>query len=203
MNRKRNNIRLALLWSIFLTGIYSSVQGQVSLVIGSNPAVVVTMGDSLSFTGTVLSSTAYPTAEILVKLPEGFELLTSSPDFKPGSLSINKREGRILMNIPLSPTPFTVHVKALCNAQSFPLVTRIITYELYGNASDIQPLATTSTTGISNFYDPILNVGYPASMIVPLNTSLTREFTLTQTAASSHINNLQVVATCDTSGFYQ
>jgi hypothetical protein len=107
-------------------------------MLGSNPGSAVTMGDSLTFTGTIYPPLSYPSAELLIKLPDGFELLTSSPGFVPGSLSLNKREGRIGLNIVMQATKnFTIYVKALCDAQSIPVGIRTITYELYENDSAV------------------------------------------------------------------
>ncbi|MDR1791892.1 MAG: hypothetical protein LBR36_00395, partial [Bacteroidales bacterium] len=74
---------------------------QPTITPGTNPSEVVQMGDSLLFTVTIQNTgAAYNNAEMEIVVPAGFELLTTTPDFLAGSLSVDKLTGRIRFNIP-------------------------------------------------------------------------------------------------------
>jgi hypothetical protein len=198
--------RYSLLSGVLLTFFLSGKAQNLTITPGSNPSSVVLMGDSLVFSTVLLSDASINNAELEVDVPAGFELLASTPNLKSGSLSGNKRIGRILVaSLPqTTPLTLTVYVKALCNAETAtPLVERKIRYRFYLSASAVTPLATTTIyNGIQNFNHPILNITYPASEVVPLNADYTRTFTVVQTRNYSHVNNMQVTAQCsDPTGF--
>jgi hypothetical protein len=189
---------------VFFFSVYAGAQN-VTITPGENPSSVVIMGDSLVFSTGVLSDAAISNAELEVEVPAGFELLVSTPNFKAGSLSGNKRTGRILI-ASLSQNSLrtlVVYVKALCDAETAALLDdRKIKYSFYLSAAATSPLTTeTGKNGIQNFNHPILNVTYPPSDVVSLNSVNTRIFTVIQTRNYSHVNNIQIEAPCDVSGF--
>jgi hypothetical protein len=190
---------------VFLVLVILGRAQNISITPGSNPGSVVSMGDSLVFTVGVLSNTALSNAELEVEVPAGFELLVSTPDFKTGSLSNDKRKGRILI-ASLSQNSLltlTVYVKALCDAETAtPLADRKIKYGFYLTASEPAPFVEASiNNGIQNFNPPILNVDYPPSAVVTLGVSYMRTCTIIQTRNYSHVNNMEIVASCELSGF--
>ncbi|MDR1594240.1 MAG: hypothetical protein LBS43_07140, partial [Prevotellaceae bacterium] len=177
----------------------------VTITPGSNPASVVVRGDSLVFSTGLLADATISNAELEIEVPAGFELLVSTPNFKSGSLSGDKRTGRVLVaslsqNILLT---LTVYVKALCDAETATTLDyRKIKYSFYLSSSATTPLITkTIDNGIQNFNYPILNIAYPPADVVTLGADYTRTFTVIQTRNYSHVNNMQVVALCDPSGF--
>jgi hypothetical protein len=196
------SIKVSILFCLLV--ISGTLQAQnVFITPGANPSSVVVMGNTLTFTTDVMADASISNAEMEVEVPDGFELLVSTPNFKSGSLTNNNRTGRILIASlsQNSPVTLTVHVKALCNAETATTVeNRTIKYSLY--RSDLpSPLGTKATIGIQNFNKPILNVVPPPSDVVSLNTTYTRTFTIVQTKNYSHVNNIEVKAACDVSGF--
>ncbi|MDR1594952.1 MAG: hypothetical protein LBS43_10805, partial [Prevotellaceae bacterium] len=178
----------------------------VTITPGGNPASVVVMGDSLVFSTGLLSDATINDAELEIEVPAGFELLVSTPNFISGSLSGDKRTGRVLVASLLqnSLLTLTVYVKALCDAETATtLADRKIKYSFYLSSSATTPLISeTINNGIQNFNYPILNIAYPPAAVVTLGADYERTFTVIQTRNYSHVNNMQVVALCDTSGFY-
>jgi hypothetical protein len=203
-NRKTYIFCVSLLAFTFSFLVLASAQ-TVTITPGDNPSSVVIMGDSVTFSTGILSDATISNAELEVEVPAGFELLVSTPNFKSGSLSGDKRTGRILIASLSQNTllTLTVYVRALCDAETATLPTdRKIKYSFYLSALETSPLTTkTINNGIQNINPPILNITYPPSDIVAMNTVYTRIFTIVQTRNHSHVNNIQVVAPCDVTGF--
>ncbi|MDR3235292.1 MAG: T9SS type A sorting domain-containing protein [Prevotellaceae bacterium] len=191
------------LLTAFMLLSLTTATAQFSMNVGSHSDYVVPMGDSLLFPVSFYSSTAYPAAELLVTVPDGFELLTTTPGFIGASLSGDKKQGRIAVNIPVNTnTTINVQVKALCNAATATAAAqRVIRYAAYANASATTSLATKQTTSIDNFYEPSLTMPNPESIDVYLRTRVLRILEITQTGLNAYVNNLQINAHCtDKSG---
>jgi len=175
----------------------------VTITPGDNPNVVL-MGDPVSFSITLFASAAVSAGVLEVEVPEGFELLETTPGFIAGSLSPNRRTGRI--NVPLganTSTPRTVLVRGLCDAATAaPATDRVVRYRYFLNAAAPAPLASSATATIMNFSDPIMMVTFPDAQIVSINEVRTRVFRIEQTLEFAHINAIQVTATVDTAGFW-
>ncbi|MDR2010050.1 MAG: hypothetical protein LBQ22_06170, partial [Bacteroidales bacterium] len=192
-----------LLLFFFGTGFLFSQN--VTITPGNNPSAVVIMGDSLTFPFQLYSATALSNCELEVEVPAGFELLESTPNFKPGSLSADKLKGRILIaSLPASSVQnYTVYIKALCDAETAtPTASRKIIYRFYVSSTAMSPITTKPIeNGIQNFYNPILHVTYPESKVVQMGSTQQRTFKFIQTREFSHVANLKVEASCNPAGF--
>ncbi len=198
--RKESKAGFWLLLLLFLGMSSGTLYSQTSLSVGSNPAVVVKMGDPISFSVNATSTTAMSNAEIEIKAPVGFEILSASPALKPGSLSGDKLTARVVINLVANTQQtITFSVKPLCDADAVASASRIMTYKLYASGSSTA-LATRSSQSIGNFYTPILSVTYPPSVPTNLNVVSTRTMIIEQTANNSYVNNIKIDAACDTSG---
>jgi hypothetical protein len=189
------NFQFSILLFCLLT--CGSAWGQFSISPQANPAQVVVMGDLLEFKVNILSQTAYSGGRLEVILPQGFKL--DPAGFVAGTLSADRLSGKIVANVEANKTlELTFHVQPLCNAATAVAnnAERIINYKFYQNSTATTPIANgaAATDPIANFYAPILNVVYPAGVNVVLNTTVTRVIEITQTANSSHVNNLRIDA---------
>ena len=190
--RWRNMKLLGLIW-VFLLFIHAGVQAQnYSLTPDSNPSEIVKQGNPVDFSVIVFSDVALSGAELDITVPTGFEIVSATPALKSGSLSGNKRNARVVLNLTANVSQtVTVKVLPLCDA----VILQTISYTLYNSTGT--SLKTEVTGPIGNFYTPILNVTYPTSVTTNLNATNQRTISVTQTADKSYANNLQLTADCN------
>ncbi len=178
---------LFVLIPVFVLSMGSTYAQQISATPGSNPEYVVRMGDPLTFSITLIASSEISGTEMQVTVPVGYEILPTTPNIMGGSLSPDGLTARISTGtISTAGKVANVFVKPLCNMDE----------AAEGDRTATDPVQTKYTDPIGNFYDPILNVAYPASEVVNLGVPVTRVFSITQTASYSHVNNIRINANC-------
>ncbi|WP_291530067.1 PKD-like domain-containing protein [Bacteroides sp. UBA939] len=186
-------------------GIQSVNAQSITLSEITSPGEIVPMGDSVLFEVTVFSSAAMSNAELEVTVPAGFELLTTTPNFKPGSLSPNKLIGRVIIpNVPQTQSVLVkIYARALCDAQTAtPVSQRMVKYAFYRDATAPASLASlTSANRLINIFDPVFGARYPASKSIQLGVREKREFMYIQSRQYSHINSFKVNVACNSAGF--
>ena len=192
---------IPLLFLLFFAGGITNLQAQTgNIVPAANPATVVKMGDSLTFTVGVSTSAAVTGTTLEVTMPaDGFEILPSTPNIVAGGLAPDRKS--VVLNsgaLNTSNKTMTIYVKAFCEAEDEPLATRVISYDL--KTSGGVSLKTATTASIANFNNPIINVPVIAPMNVNLGQVNTRIIQVTQTAPNSHLKNMKVNVTADKTG---
>ncbi|MDR2138050.1 MAG: hypothetical protein LBP50_00630, partial [Tannerella sp.] len=194
LRRARRLRAFALATLLFLaaaTALRAQPQSQYSLSPLSNPAQIVPAGDSVRFEVVVLSQTA-GSGQLEIVLPAGFRLLPKS--LIAGTLTPDGLSGRMAVTFAAGdPLTCAFYAQPLCDvATAVDDDARKVTYNLYINT--VALVASKQTDPIANFYDPILNIVYPAGTLVTLNSTVTRVIEITQTANASHVNNLRIEA---------
>jgi hypothetical protein len=195
---------------LILTFLPAQLQAQVALTPTTNtaPPAIVPMGDSLVYTFDLNGASAIPAAVTKVRVPNGYEILPSTPNQIAGTLTADRKSVTINTPVPISAITYKIYIKPLCNANvasNDPLM--VVTYQVYSTAANAAAgtttgLLTTKTETFANIYNPILNVTYPAGQNTSLNTAVQRTFAITQTATLSHINAFEITANVtDKTGF--